>query len=212
ALDIFEPVRPDSPTSLHFNTASNSLASSRANSPRPPSPQAGTMDSSRFLFNKPKFSSNETSTENIRRFITRCNEFFTMIPNTDDDTQKMPRDIPDRKSKLLDALSMSPYHNEIPTMFALCVRSAAGTEWNSLPEKTAVDSIRSKLPSTVNIFLQSWNDRIRNLTHLLDAFCEYESCALNQNPPVPTPSTAIPEALDEKLDTVLARLTKLESK
>ncbi|CAG7827153.1 unnamed protein product [Allacma fusca] len=87
----------------------------------------------------------------------------------------MPRDVPDRKSQLLDALSITPFPNEMPTIFALRVRSAAGTEWKSLPKKTAVDSIRSKLDLNVNVFLQSWSDRIRNFTHLLDALREYEA-------------------------------------
>ncbi|CAG7825460.1 unnamed protein product [Allacma fusca] len=254
ALDIFKPVRPNSPTSLHFNTASNSLVSSRANSPRPPNPQTATMDTSRFLFDKPKFPSREISSDDIWTFLKRCDEFFTALNILDDDIKKayvyrnvsdasktgkdfldyyytlpstsrrtyaqfsddllnqMPRDIPDRKSKILDALYMSPYPNEMPTIFALRVRTAAGTDWKSLPEKTTVDSIRSKQPSTVNIFLQSWNDRLRTFSHLLDALREYEACALNQNPPVTPPSATIPVKLGKKLDTVLERLTKLESK
>ncbi|CAG7730100.1 unnamed protein product [Allacma fusca] len=126
----------------------------------------------------------------------------------------MPRDIPDRKSQLLDALSMNPYPNEMPTVYALRVRSAAGTEWKTLPEKTAVDSIRSKLNANTNVFLQSWNDRIRTFTHLLDALREFEACAgpLQTSTTKSTPSPTISLALDKKLDTVSERLAKLESK
>ncbi|CAG7824280.1 unnamed protein product [Allacma fusca] len=194
------------------STPAHNTASSQTTSPhRIPT---ATMGPTRLLFDKPKFPSQETSSDNIHFF-----DYYYVLPSTsrrtyaqfcDDILAQMPRDVPDRKSQLLDALSMTPFPNELPTIFALRVRSAAGTEWKSLPEKTAVDSIRSKLDPTVNIFLQSWNDRIRNFAHLLDALREYETCA-NTTLRTPDPSTltpAIPSALDQKLDKVLARLEK----